>query len=102
MNLKSRVDNAEAEVNARLEAEREAAVKPVLEILGQASDAESAAFWRWALKAGKVTATKEEAVILCDGQTEPQPGDDELIAAIDARIPPDVGERLKATYEVMT
>ena len=102
MSLKTRVDKAEAEFKERLRAEWEAAGRPVQDLFLQAPDAEQAAYFRhfWSVRStASWKLTDEQWSVLCGGVLEPQPGDDELIAALEARIPSEMKERLKAAAE---
>lgn len=97
MSLKARIDKADAELKERLRAEWRAAARPVIDLTLQAPETEQAALWRaW----GKLDGLSDDQWLsLCGGTPEPQPNDAELIAALDARIPPDMMERLNAAAE---
>ncbi|MBI3242332.1 MAG: hypothetical protein HYZ49_08575 [Chloroflexi bacterium] len=86
MSLQTRLDNAEAELKARLVAEIEAAVTALAQwVAANTTQTELAACGRAAgLRRG--------------GLGEPQPGDKETFEALKARMPQELVDRCEAAY----
>jgi hypothetical protein len=82
-----RIEKAEAATRARLEAEWYAALEPLKQILFSAPDEEFQAYMRQ----GKAEGVCQDVDIL-----DPQPGDAELLARLDARIPLELLAHLEA------
>jgi hypothetical protein len=101
MSLETRIEAADTALKERLYTEWRAATAPVREIVFQAPEAEQVALFRSWEKSPEWTGglTPEDILRICDGHLEPQSGDDELLAALEARIPPDLRARLGAAAE---
>lgn len=95
-NLKTRLDKAEAEAQARLEAERDKARGEFWTFFSSLPEATQRALWRnwrarW-IEHGEPVEDDEMLLADCGGVLEVQPGDLVLVEAVD--LPEDLARRM--------
>jgi hypothetical protein len=96
MSLKTRIDKAGAETEARLEAKQDAAIKAFVDLIDTGTPEEQFSYWRYVYSAGKELAswTDEQKAAFFGDHIDPTPEDLTLAQTFAARIPPELMARI--------
>ena len=103
--ISRRLSALEAEQEARIRVARKEAVRGFLDWIEEnTSEAEEYTFWRWSRQRFNdpaIPPTADELLDLLGGHAELQPGDDELVTALEARIPIELLEAMQGAFSAI-